>query len=565
MSRRPDPVPPRAAVPSPSPDGASKGPALWAVAGGKGGVGRSLLVANMGIQMARLGKKVVAVDLDFQGANLHTYLGLGRPSRGVERLATQESDPLSSLLLDTSVSGLKLLAGALEAPSPTERERILERFFGQAGSLGADLVLLDCGSGRNSEVLDPLRKATGSILVSSPEPASVESLFLFMESFLARVLEAPLSADDREKLEIARSLDEGAGEGRCSFRAAMERLRAEGEGPLVDRILAALRPLRLRLIVNQVRGDAEAEVSSILHSAFDKYFGLELKSLGSVEYDLSVLQAVQKRKPLSQQYPNSPATQGIERAVSSLVTPFRALADDPLLLDRSLAELDHYRLLEVAPGTSSKEIQAGYQILKRAYDAENSFRHPLLSATQIQRIASMLESAYRTLIFLETRTEYDRRLVAQGVLRPEQIEPHEDEGASPARPTTGPKLEEVSPLPVSGADDSSPGRPSKEPAGPLPPAQVPGQGLPVTGATLRGHREARSMPLETIVEKTKIRPAILEALEEDRFADLPEPVFLKGFLRQLALCLGLDPAVICREYMSRIPSASAGADETASR
>jgi len=54
------------------------------------------------------------------------------------------------------------------------------------------------------------------------------------------------------------------------------------------------------------------------------------------------------------------------------------------------------------------------------------------------------------------------------------------------------------------------------------------------------------------VEKTKIRPAILEALEEDRFADLPEPVFLRGFLRQLAACLGLDPTVVCREYMRRL-------------
>ena len=74
----------------------------------------------------------------------------------------------------------------------------------------------------------------------------------------------------------------------------------------------------------------------------------------------------------------------------------------------------------------------------------------------------------------------------------------------------------------------------------------------MTGATLRQHREAKKMALETIVEKTKIRPAILEALEEERFADLPEPVFLKGFLRQLAACLGLDPTVICREYMRRM-------------
>jgi flagellar biosynthesis protein FlhG len=556
-------MPRPAASSSPQAD-VAKGPALWAVAGGKGGVGRSLLVANMGIQIARLGKKVVAADLDFQGTNLHTYLGMGRPAKGLERLAENETDTLSSLLLDTSVSGLKLLAGALDTPSPSQRERIVDRFFRQVGSLGADLILLDCGSGRNAEVMDPLRRATGTILVSSPEPASVESLFLFMESFLDKVLETPLNADDREKLEIARCLDEGTGEGRCSFRAALERLRAEGEVPLVDRILASLRPLRLRLIVNQVRGDAEGEIASILHSGFDKYFGLELKCLGSVEYDLSVLQAVQKRKPLSQQYPNSPATQGIERAVSMLVTPFRALADDPLLLDRSLAELDHYRLLEVVPGTSSKEIQAGYQILKRAYDAENSFRHPLLSVTQIQRIASMLESAYRTLIFLETRTEYDRKLVAQGVLRPDQIDPSETETEPAPRPPPGSSLEEVSSVPVSGADDSSPARSSKE-SKPATPAQVPGQGLPVTGATLRGHREARSMPLETIVEKTKIRPAILEALEEERFGDLPEPVFLKGFLRQLAVCLGLDPAVICREYMRRIPPSASGEDESASR
>jgi len=45
---------------------------------------------------------------------------------------------------------------------------------------------------------------------------------------------------------------------------------------------------------------------------------------------------------------------------------------------------------------------------------------------------------------------------------------------------------------------------------------------------------------------------MIEALEADRFADLPEPVFLRGFLRQLAVCLGLDPAVISREYMERL-------------
>ena len=550
MNQPPEPAHPSPA--SPSASGSSpRTPAVWAVAGGKGGVGRSLLVANMGIQMARLGKKVAVADLDFEGANLHTYLGVASPSKSLEELSANAGETsLASLLLDTSVSGLKLLSGSLSPLPQEQRDRILERFSKQAGSLGMDLVLVDCGSGRSGEVLELFLRSGGGILVATPEPASVESVFLFMESFLERALQGALSADEMEKLDIARCLDEGSSEGLSSFRSALERLRNEGETALVERVLKTLNPIRLRLILNQVRGDADSEIAPVLQSGLEKYFGLEMTSLGCVEYDLSVLQAVQKRKPLSQQYPNSPATQGIERAVSALIAPFRGQENRALPLHRSLGEVDHYRMLEVEPGASSREIQLGYQILKRAYDPENIFRHPLLSNSQIERISTQLESAYRTLIFLETRTEYDRKLVSLGVLRPEQLKSPEIEGSPASRGASPAVPESVTTLPVSARDDA--GKTPAAESAKAAPTVVPGDGLPVTGASLRKHREEKKLTLETIVEKTKIRPAILEALEEDRFADLPEPVFLRGFLRQLALCLGLDPTVVCREYMRRL-------------
>ena len=553
MSRPPDP----GNGASSSAQDPGRTPTMWAVAGGKGGVGRSLLVANMGIQIARLGKKVAVADLDFEGANLHTYLGIGAPSRTLEALCPDAGESsLASLLVDTSVAGLKLLSGLLRPVASDQRGRILERFTRQAASLGTDLILVDCGSGRGGEVLELFQRAGGGILVATPEPASVESVFLFMESFLEKALQQALSVDDLEKLDIARSLDEGNSGGFSSFRSALERLRAEGEDALVGRVLEALAPLRLRLILNQVRGESDAEIAPVLQSGIEKYFGLEMTSLGCVEYDLSVLQAVQKRKPLSQQYPNSPATQGIERAVASLIGSVASARDGSLPLHRNLGEVDHYRMLEVTPGASSREIQAGYQILKRAYDPENTFRHPLLSVSQIERIAAQLESAYRTLIFLESRTEYDRKLVTAGLLQPEQIRSPESEAALP-RPA--PVTESVSPLPVSARDDSE-----KPAAAKANPEQTPGNGLPVTGSTLRQYREEKKLSLETLVEKTKIRPAILEALEEDRFGDLPEPVFLRGFLRQLAVCLGLDPSVICREYMRRIEADRPG-DESRTR
>jgi flagellar biosynthesis protein FlhG len=559
MSPQPEPGPP-AGRSDASP---SKGPSVWAVVGGKGGVGRSLLVANMGIQMARLGKRVAVADLDFDGANLHTYLGIATPSRTLEKLPSNGEGSLSSLLLDTSVSGLKLLAGFQRPPRQEQRRKFLERFHRQIPVLGMDCLLVDCGSGRSEEVLELFRLAGGGILVATPEPASAESIFLFMESFLEKVLGTALSTDDREKIEIARCLDEGTSDLGSSFRSALERLRGEGESALVQRVLDALGPYRLRLILNQVRGESDEEIASVLKSGLDKYFGMELVSLGCVEYDLSVLQAVQKRKPLSQQYPNSPATQGIERAVATLMTPFRSPEAGTLSLQKSLAEVDHYQLLEVHTGASSREIQLGYQVLKRAYDPESPIRHPLLSTSQVERIAAQLESAYRTLIFLETRTEYDRKLVSLGLLKKEQLRVSDGESSPPLPHPVPPGLPDaVAPLPVTARDDF--GDPSSPPSAQPLPKEVPGDGLPVTGASLRSYREARRLSLDAIVEKTKIRPSILEALEEDRFGDLPEAVFLKGFLRQLALCLGLDPAVVCREYMRRMEPAPPG-DEAQSR
>lgn len=536
-------------APSPSP------PALWAVGGGKGGVGRTLLVANMGIQMARQGKKVAVADLDLLGSNLHSYLGIHRVPRTLERLTGPDEVPLASLLLDTSVSSLKLLAGIQRLLTPAERAAAVERFLRQAASLPVDFVLVDCGSGRSPETLDLFRAAGRGILVATPEPISTESLYLFAEALLQRVVECRLSSEDLEKLEIARIPDPGEKDGKLSFRTAVERLRREKD-PCCERILEALRPLRLRLVLNQVRTDSEGELSRVLKAGFEKFFGLELRPVGSVEYDLSVLQATQKGKPLSQQYPNSAATQGVERAVTALLTPFRDEGSELPPLARDLSTLDHYRLLEVDPGASSREIQLVYQILKRAYEPDSLFLHPLLSPAQIEQVGGMIDAAYRTLIFLETRTEYDRRLVADGILRPEQARQTTAEPALEAQSAPPTPEEAIPPLPpvkdakhpeTSGAG-SAPEAPSRD-------GQAPGRGQPVTGATLRQYREARKLALEAIVERTKIRPAILEALEEDRFSELPAPVFLKGFLRQLAVCLGLDPAVVSREYMARIPPA----------
>jgi cytoskeleton protein RodZ len=68
------------------------------------------------------------------------------------------------------------------------------------------------------------------------------------------------------------------------------------------------------------------------------------------------------------------------------------------------------------------------------------------------------------------------------------------------------------------------------------------------GAMLRAAREAKGLTLAKAEQATRIRQKYLAALEDDRSDDLPDPVFVKGFLRNYALLLGLDPQQVIERY-----------------
>ncbi|HVS62491.1 MAG TPA: RodZ domain-containing protein [Thermoanaerobaculia bacterium] len=74
------------------------------------------------------------------------------------------------------------------------------------------------------------------------------------------------------------------------------------------------------------------------------------------------------------------------------------------------------------------------------------------------------------------------------------------------------------------------------------------------GAWLRRQREVREISLREIAETSKISLRYLEALEQDRFDLLPAPLFAKGFLREYAKFVGLDPDEVVNYYLSALPA-----------
>ena len=68
------------------------------------------------------------------------------------------------------------------------------------------------------------------------------------------------------------------------------------------------------------------------------------------------------------------------------------------------------------------------------------------------------------------------------------------------------------------------------------------------GAYLGQVRQEKSIRVEEIAAKTMIRQRFLEALEEGRFEDLPEPIYVQGFIRRYGDALGLDGTALGRSF-----------------
>ncbi len=69
---------------------------------------------------------------------------------------------------------------------------------------------------------------------------------------------------------------------------------------------------------------------------------------------------------------------------------------------------------------------------------------------------------------------------------------------------------------------------------------------------LRQVRQEKSIRIEEIASQTLIRAGILQALEEERFEELPEPIFLQGFIRRYGDALGLDGNALSHSLITNV-------------
>jgi len=494
-------------------------PRVVAIGGGKGGVGKSLVAANVGIFLATLGKRVVLVDGSFGAANLHIFAGVPRPARSLSEALVENGPSLAELCVPTHVPGVKLIAGVYDPPSIAEPAPAFVRSISeQLRTLPADWVVVDLGPGLAASTLELFLEADISMLVAVPDPTSIELMHRFVKAAFLKSL---------ERRGLAHLVRNGSGyEGGSPSPLEIWLDAVEDAAPEVDELRTAILSFAPHLVINSARSKSDMELGRAVASVARRRLGVPLRYLGHLEYDEAVWASTRRRRPLLIEHPETRVAKCFERVARGLLAVRPATSDGDVLPSDS-----HYELLEVPPTASFEDIRRANRRIRDVYGAESIAVSGLYDPASLEAVHRRLDLAYTSLMDAAKRKEYDLELFPDGV-------------PMPVSPPASTSVDAASSRPPAKVDD--PATIVIRPPMPDVSAQT-----EFSGPLLRQIREAVGVELREIAERSKIGMAYLNALEGEVFAKLPAAVYVRGFLAEYARALGLDPERVKQTYLRR--------------
>ena len=286
-----------------------RAPRIFAVGGGKGGVGKSIVASNLALALAATGQRTAVVDVDLGGANLHTLFGVARPRATLADFVRGEVADLADLLVPTSAPHVALISGAralpdMANPKYAQKSKLLR----QLRRLPVQNVVLDLGAGSSFNVVDFFLAADCGLVVVTPEATSLDNAMQFLKAAYFRSLRE-VACEERVRHALTSVLDDA----RRLCRTPRELIESAA---VVDR--EAGRLLRERvgrfspmLVLNQVQTESERRVGIGMQADCAAYLGAPLEYLGALDRDACVPDAVTRGLPVLQLYPGSAFAQGI--------------------------------------------------------------------------------------------------------------------------------------------------------------------------------------------------------------------------------------------------------------
>lgn len=285
---------------------------IISIASGKGGVGKSVVSANLALLLAKGGQRVVLADLDVGGADSHILFGLLNPPLTLTDFLNRRAPTLLEIAQPLSVhKNLRIIPGtgdtlATANMSYSKKKRLIRNFQ----ELDTDIIVADIGAGTSYHALDFFLMADHHVAVATPDPTSVLDLYRFIKlAAIRRVLSSFLARD-----AMAEALSDR------DFCSVEEVLDVAGHTDEAGRGIAetSLRTFQPALILNRVAGRSRVNVLQ-LRKLLKEYVGGDLTLLGEIPDDPAMERAVRSYLPVTELEPAAPAAVALGHIADTLL------------------------------------------------------------------------------------------------------------------------------------------------------------------------------------------------------------------------------------------------------
>ena len=283
---------------------------IFSIGGGKGGVGKSFIGANLGVLFAEQGKRVALVDLDLGASNLHTFLGIREPKAGINDFLKKTVKDLEHAALPTVIPNLYIVCSmncSLEIANLFYAQKI--KLIKAIQNLPFDYVLLDLGAGTNFNTLDFFLTSDEGLFVLTPEPTSIENTLRFIKSVYNRKLKHVLKQSAFNM--IVREFVEESGQAAIKLTDIIEYVMEHDpdKGKLLE---SELTRSNFRIILNEFRKQISPTLGKKIQKVCNRHFYSKFQFLGNVSYDESVHHAVFSRDIYIKKHPYAPAATDLQ-------------------------------------------------------------------------------------------------------------------------------------------------------------------------------------------------------------------------------------------------------------
>ncbi|MDR2314366.1 MAG: P-loop NTPase [Spirochaetaceae bacterium] len=289
------------------------------IASGKGGVGKSLVAANLAVALAQAGQRVVLADLDLGASNLHLVLGYQSPAKGIGTLINNAKLDFSQVISKTDVRGLRFIPGDQEIPGMAnlksyQRNALVRRLLSLPDT---DILILDLGAGTHQSILDFFLLSGKGIVVSSPAVTATLNAYVFLKNTVFRLMYTIFKKGTEAYNYLETVRKDSSGRQHLYVPNLLEEVDKIDPGSYKKYADAAAH-FNPRLIMNMIEDPKDADVAMKIRRSCEEYLDIKVEHLGVMYRDSIQDIALASRLPVVLYKPQSVIAQAIYRIADKI-------------------------------------------------------------------------------------------------------------------------------------------------------------------------------------------------------------------------------------------------------